>query len=194
VVTVEPMSGDLVILHSAYGLTRGVQAVADALAATGRPVHVPDYYRGRVFTTQAQGIAHRDAIGYATLLDRVRGDIAGLDERVSFLGFSLGASFAHRLVAERPTMGHLVLVGNTNPVSGPWPGVPVQVHRFEDDAWVKPDDVADLKAAVELSGAMFEDHVVPGHGHLFTERHLPEYDPARVETFVASVHDFLDWA
>lgn len=188
------MSGDLVILHSAYGLTRGVRSVAEALAATGRRVHVPDFYHGRVFTTQAQGIAHRDAIGYRALYDRVRGDIADLDPGTSFLGFSLGASFAHRLVGERPTMGHLVLVGNTNPVSGPWPGIPVQVHRFEDDPWVKPEDVADLRAAVEISGAMFEDHVRPGHGHLVTERHLPEYDPAAVDTFVARVHEFLDWA
>ncbi|GAB48446.1 dienelactone hydrolase family protein [Mobilicoccus pelagius] len=188
------MSADLVILHSAYGQTRGVRAVAEALAATGRRVHVPDFYRGRVFTTEAQGIAHRDAIGYQALLDRVRGDIAGLDPTTSFLGFSLGASFAHRLAAERPAMGHLVLVGNTNPVSGSWPGIPVQVHRFEEDHWVRPSDVADLREAVEVSGGMFEDHVLPGHGHLFTEPHLPEYDPARVDTFVAQVHEFLDWA
>lgn len=190
------MGTPVLVLHSAYGLTRGVQAVLAALSADGREVVAPDYYRGRVFTTEADGIGYRDSMGYDTLLDRVRGDIAGLPEDVSMIGFSLGASFAHRLVAERPRTRHLILLGNTNPVreGASWPGIPVQIHRFEHDHWVKPEHVARLQQAVELSGAMFEDHVQPGSGHLFTERHLPEYDADLVDLTVARIRDFLDWA
>ena len=110
------MTTPLVVLHSAYGLNRGVQSVIDALEPSGLSIVAPDYYRGRMFTTQAAGIAHRDSLGYDTLLERVRGDLADVDPDASFLGFSLGASFAHRLVAERPRTRHLILLGNTNPV------------------------------------------------------------------------------
>jgi len=188
------MTTPLVVLHSAYGLNRGVQSVIDALEPSGLSIVAPDYYRGRMFTTQAAGIAHRDSLGYDTLLERVRGDLADVDPDASFLGFSLGASFAQRLVAERPTMRHLILVGHVGPTRSPWPGIPVQVHRFETDSWTKPADVEALGEAVQLSGATFEDHVTPGSGHLVTERHLPEYDPAGVDILVARVHDFLDWA
>ncbi|MDO5628005.1 MAG: dienelactone hydrolase family protein [Mobilicoccus sp.] len=190
------MGNPVLVLHSAYGLTRGVSAVVDSLAASGHDVVAPDYYRGRVFTTESEGIGYRDSMGYDTLLERVRGDIAGLPEDVSMIGFSLGASFAHRLVGERPRTRHLILLGNTNPVreGATWPGIPVQIHRYAEDRWVDPAHVETLRSAVELSGAMFEDHVQPGAGHLFTERHLPEYNPTLVEVTVARIADFLDWA
>lgn len=189
------MDPPVLVLHSAYGRTSGVEAVVDAVAATGRRVIAPDYYRGRVFTTEAEGIAYRDSMGYDTLLDRVRADIADVPEDSSLIGFSLGASFAHRLLRERRRTRHLILLGHTAPVKDEtWPGVPVQIHRFETDTWVNPDDVADLRRVVELSGAMFEDHVQPGSGHLFTERHLPEYDADLVSLTCARILDFLDWA
>lgn len=184
----------LVVLHSAYGLTRGVRAVVEALEPTGLRVVAPDYYRGRVFTTQAQAVAHRDVLGREALLDRVRRDLADVEPDAAFLGFSLGGSFAQELVTERPTMRHLILAGFAARVRSSWPGIPVQLHRFETDPWVLDEDVRSLRDAVTLSGATFEDHVTPGKGHLVSERHLPEHDPTGAATLVARVHDFLDWA
>ncbi|WP_040155757.1 dienelactone hydrolase family protein [Mobilicoccus massiliensis] len=173
------MPAPIVVLHAAYGLTPGTLALAEDLrAATGREVITPDYYRGEVFTDEARGVAHRDEVGYRTLLDRVRDDLVGVPSDAAFVGLSLGASFAQRLTAERPAMSLCVLIGNTNPVRGAWPGVPVQVHHYADDPWVNSADVSDLERVVRESGATFEHVVAPGAGHLFTEPALPEHDPA----------------
>lgn len=190
------MPRQLVVLHSAYGRTRGVIAVADALAGEDLEVIVPDFYRGEIFDGEAEGVAHRDEVGYTTLLQRVTDDLEALgdiDEDAAFLGFSLGASFAQRLVKQRPQMSACILIGNTNPVrSGTqWPGVPVQVHHLEADPWVEADEVAALMDAVKASGAPAELHVSPGEGHLFTEPGLREYDEALTAATVARISSFL---
>lgn len=171
------MTAPIVVLHAAYGLSRGTRALADALgAATGRETVVPDYYRGELFADAADGIAHRDEVGPRALLARVREDIDGVPGDAAFVGLSLGAAFAQRLVLDRPRAGACVLIGHAGPVRGEWPGVPVQVHRYARDEWVDDAAVADLERAVRASGATFEQFVAPGTGHLFTEPDLPEHD------------------
>ena len=48
-----------------------------------------------------------------------------------------------------------------------------------------------LRAAVEASGAPFEDHVTPGHGHLFADPDLPGYDEAATGATVERIDGFL---
>lgn len=184
------MTDTLVVLHSAFGATPGFREVTDALAVGGRRVIAPDYYEGHAFTGD-DGIAYRDSVGASALLARVREHLADVPDDAAFVGFSLGAAFAQRLVLDRPAAPGLVLVGHVSPLRGAWPGVPVQVHRFAEDDWTNPDDVDALRGAVSDSGATFEDVVTPGSGHLFTEHHASEYDPALVEQFVARVGEFL---
>jgi dienelactone hydrolase len=65
------------------------------------------------------------------------------------------------------------------------------VHRYADDPWIAPTDVTALGAAVEASGAPFEDHVAPGRGHLFTDPDLPGYDAALTAATVERVDGFI---
>lgn len=165
--------GRVILLHSAFGLTEGVHEFADLLGAEGCDVEMIDFYDGRTFDTVADGIAHRDAVGYKNLFARIA-DIGV--EGAALVGFSLGASFAQRLCA--PGVRLVVLIGSLDPLrpGDPWCGVDVQLHQLEDDPWVDAADVPSFRSAVEESGAMFEHFVAPGAGHLFTEHSQPEYD------------------
>lgn len=164
----------VLLLHSALGLRPGVHAFADLLRERGHDVEVPDFYDGHVFDEEAPGIAHRDA--HPECFETVRDIAAGLPPETALIGMSLGAFFAQRLAAKRPQARAAILMHSVAPPRGAWSGVPVQVHRHEDDPWIDPADVTLLATAVEASGAPFADHVVPGRGHLFTDPDLRGYD------------------
>lgn len=51
-------------VHHALGLTDGVRALAEQIAAGGHTVHTPDLYDGRTFATVDEGVAHAQQIGF----------------------------------------------------------------------------------------------------------------------------------
>lgn len=73
----------------------------------------------------------------------------------------------------------------------PWSGVPVQVHRYARDPWITDGDVEALCAQVRASGAPFEDHVMPGQGHLFSDPDLPGFDAAARDATVERIDAFV---
>ncbi|QNF93229.1 dienelactone hydrolase family protein [Janibacter sp. YB324] len=179
----------VLLLHSALGLRPGVHAFADRLREHDHEVVVPDYYEGHVFDEEAPGIAHRDA--HPEYFESVRELAASLPPETVLAGFSLGAWFAQRLAARRPRARAAILLHSVAAPRHEWSGVPVQVHRHEDDPWISPADVPSLGAAVEASGAPFEDHVTPGRGHLFTDPELPGYDEAVTSATIERIDVFL---
>lgn len=139
----------VVCLHSAFGLTEGVHEFADLLRAEGCEVVTPDFYAGLTFDTVAEGVAHRDEIGYRELYARV----ADLDvEGAVLVGFSLGASFAQRLAG--PGVRLVALIGSLDPLrpGDPWCGVDVQLHQLADDPWVDDEDVPAFRARCRNPG------------------------------------------
>ena len=179
----------ILLLHTALGLRPGVHDVADRLRARGHEVTVPDYYEGHFFEDERSGIAHRDA--HPEYFETVRELAAGLPPDTVLAGMSLGAWFAQRLAARRPRARAAVLMHSVAPPRQEWSGVPVQVHRFADDPWIAPSAASALGRAVEASGAPFEDHVTPGHGHLFTDPDLPGFDAAVRDATIGRIDAFL---
>lgn len=179
------------LLHSAIGLRPGVVLLAEGLAARGHEIVLPDYYEGLVFADEAAGVAHRDEVGPRVLFDRVLHAADGAPPDAALMGLSLGAAFAQRLAGSRPEARGVVLLHHvTRPRSG-WSGQPVQVHRYAEDPWIVPADVEALCRVVTDSGASFEDHVVPGKGHLFTDPDLPDHDAAATLAVVEHVDRLL---
>lgn len=167
------MTGRVILLHSAFGLTDGVRDFAGLLRAEGCTVEVPDFYDGLTFDASAAGVAYRDRIGYRALFARV----AHLPVRgAALVGFSLGASFAQRLCRAGVRLVSLVGALDPLPPDATWCGVDVQLHQLAEDPWVDAEDVATFRGAVAATGAMFDHFVTPGAGHLFTEPSQPEYD------------------
>ena len=164
------------LLHSALGLRPAVTRFAAELGERGFDPVVPDYYDGAVFDDEDEGIAHRDRLGAKTLFKAILPVVERLDDDALLGGFSLGAAFAQTLAGSRPKASGVVLLHSVTAPRGAWLGQPVQVHRYARDHWIQEDDVAELDAAVRASGATFEDVVVPGAGHLFTDTDGPDGD------------------
>ncbi len=191
---------EMVLFHSALGLRPAVTAAADRLRAAGHTVHAPDYYDGEVFGDLEEGLRKRDDLGYAEIVRRARGAVAGLPAGLVFAGFSLGAVPAELLAAGRPGTLGAVLMHAAIPVEefgefgvDRWPeGVPLQVHYAAEDPWVEVEEVAALGDAVGRAGAAFEEHTYPGSGHLFADPDLPEYDRSLSEAMWERVLAFLD--
>jgi dienelactone hydrolase len=171
----------VLMLHSALGLRDGVLAMAERLSDLGHHVVTPDYYDGRIFDNELEGVAYRDQVGSAELFDRVCRHLDGLPAATALVGFSLGASFAQRLAYDRPAAHCVVLLHHASGPTRPWRGQPVQVHRYEQDKWIDPSEVDALHRAVRSSGAAFEDFVTAGEGHLFTDPDLPDHDAGASE-------------
>lgn len=182
----------ILLLHSALGLRPAVTRFADALRERGHEVVTPDYYSGNVFDDNCAGLSHRDDVGPAQLLARVRPVIDELPADTALAGFSLGAAFAQRLAADRPQAAAVILMHSVAaPRNGAWSGQPVQVHRYAEDPFVDPADLQALGAAVRASGADFADFVTPGNGHLFTDTDLPEGDAAATAATIDRVAELL---
>jgi dienelactone hydrolase len=90
---------DVVPFHHALGLTAGCHALAEELRAAGHIVHTPDLYDGAVYTSLDDGLAHLERAGFDEVVQRGCDAVAGLPDRLVYVGISLGAMPAQRGVA-----------------------------------------------------------------------------------------------
>lgn len=182
----------MLLLHSALGPRPAVDEFADRLRTAGHEVRTPDYFDGHTFDTAEAGIAYTREVGFGTLFRRIGGIAEELPADAVLAGFSLGAFFAQRLAEKRPQARAAILLHSADAAEGPWPTtVPVQVHRYESDPWIDLDNLARLRASVTTAGARFEDLVVPGTGHLFTEVDGPDGDAAATEAAATQILDLI---
>ena len=172
---------ELLIFHHAQGLTPGVRAFGERMAAAGHTVHVPDLYDGRTFDTLDEGIAHAGETGFDTVIARGVDAAQGLPDALVPIGFSLGVLPAQTLAQTRPGARAAVLFHScVDPAAlgAPWPaGVPLQIHIMDRDPLASPPEV-DLETArrldADLEEATFFSY--PGEQHLFADESLPSYD------------------
>jgi dienelactone hydrolase len=189
---------EIVFFHHAMGLTPGCRALADELTAADHVVHVPDLYGGRTFDTIDDGVAHADEVGFDTLLARAGDAVAGLPERLVYLGVSLGVLPAQHLAQTRPGAAGAVLleacVAATEFADGWPPGLPVQVHGMDGDPFFAGEgdlDAARALVAQASATTRAELFTYPGDVHLFVDRSRPGYDPRATALVLERVIDFL---
>lgn len=187
---------EVILFHHAQGLTPGVGQFADELRAAGHRVTVPDLYEGRTFPTVAEGVAHAQAIGFDTILDRGRRAVEGLPGELVYAGFSLGVMPAQLLAQTRPGAKGALLCHGCLPVSefgdGSWPkGVALQIHAMERDPYFV--DEGDLGAARELVAKVHGSRLFlyPGDSHLFADSSLPSYEKTAARLLLQRVLAFL---
>ena len=161
---------EVVVFHHSKGLTEDVLAFAEALRARGHQVHTPDLYDGVTFATLEDGIAHAQAIGVPTILERGRRAVDGVETDITYVGFSLGVLPAQLLAQTRPGAHAALFAHSCVPPSEfgrGWPdGVPLQLHLTEDDPLARPPNT-DLEAARALAAQGAELFLYPGTDHLF---------------------------
>ncbi|MGC4894308.1 dienelactone hydrolase family protein [Micromonospora sp. DT31] len=190
---------EILFFHHVQGLTDGVRAFADSLAADGHTVHVPDLFEGERPASIDDGIALIKRIGSDTLERSADRIAAGLPADLVYAGISWGGSIAQRLAQTRPGARAALLYEACLPVTGewaigPWPdGVAVQVHGMERDPFFGLE--GDIDAARELVSIVGPERgelfVYPGDGHLFTDASLPSYDAEATALVVGRSRDLL---
>lgn len=183
-----------VLFHSGLGLTQHVLDFADALRADGHEVVTPDLYDGEVFTTMAEGVVKRDAVGIPELSRRGAAAVESLPRDVVYLGFSLGAASAQALAFMRPGALGAVLMHACLPPAmlgiKAWPGaLKAQIHWAEADSWVDATAV-DALADLAPAGAC-ERFMYPGGVHLFGFDGYEDYDADSAALMTQRIREFV---
>lgn len=185
---------EVVLFHHAQGLTSGCLAFARELRAAGHDVHAPDLFEGRTFSDLAEGVAHAEAIGFDTIIERGRLAAEGLPDEIVYAGFSLGVLPAQALAQTRGGALGAVLVQSCirpSELGTGWPrGVPLQIHMMDADPWVEEDLLVARELAAAVEGA--ELFVYPGYQHLFADASLPSYDEGAATLLKERMIGFLD--
>lgn len=190
---------EIVFFHHALGRTPGFLALTDRLVAAGHLVHTPDLFEGRRFDSIETGMAHVEQLGFDAVVQRGVDAVAGLPDRLVYMGISLGVLPAQRLAQTRAGAAGAVLleacVPHTYFAPGWPPGVPVQIHGMDRDPFFAGE--GDLEAARELvahaaATGSAELFTYPGEVHYFLDDALPTYDPAAAGQVVERVLHLLE--
>lgn len=170
----------VLMLHEWWGLNHDITLLADAMAAEGYVVLVPDAYRGRVATQVPGALALRLGTPEAQIaadidagLDYLRGLPAVDPARVASLGFCFGGEQSLQLALRQPdklaTMvmlyGSMVTdpaalqpLARLDPILGIFGGA---------DAQIPVADVRAFEAALTAAGIEHTVTIYPNMGHAF---------------------------
>jgi len=170
---------DIVLFHHIQGLTPGVTEFAEALRDGGHTVHTPDLFQGQTFDSIEAGQVFCREIGFEEVSARGIRAAEELAQELVYAGFSLGVMPAQQLAQTRPgARGALLYHSFVDPSEfGTWPDdVPAQIHSMDADPFfVGEGDIEPARAFVE-SHDDAELFLYPGHGHLFADSSLSDYD------------------
>ncbi|MEC0227063.1 dienelactone hydrolase family protein [Paenibacillus alba] len=186
---------EILLLHHALGLTKGINAFADELRGAGHTVHVPDLFDGHLFTTIEDGMTYVNEIGFEEITKRGIRVASEFPREIIYAGFSLGVVVAQKLAQTREGARGALLFYSCVPASmfgSPWPAeLPVQIHGMDADPYFV--DEGDIEAAREL--VTTADHaelfLYRGDQHLFADRSLPSYDASATTLLLQRVLQFL---
>ena len=184
----------VLLLHPWWGLTDAVREWADALAAAGRRVVMPDIYGGRIATSIAEAeeleseCNNDDAMDF---LEQCADGLAAGDLPWAAMGFSMGAAQACHL-ASRGQAGpdEVVLFYGAWMPAGDYSRTRRAVlHAAPDDEYCTDEEIAAFKRTFTDAGADVTVHLYEHSRHWFAERGSPAFDDA---AFVLSRTRVLD--
>ncbi|MFD7884460.1 dienelactone hydrolase [Streptomyces sp. SID2999] len=186
---------NIMLFHSAYGLTPAVRDAADRLRAAGHEVWTPDLFEGRTFDSVEEGMEYQQSVGKEELLKRAVLAVAPYSERgLVYSGFSLGASIAQTLaLGDDKARGLLLLQGTSDIAPNAFTDeLPVQLHVAEPDQFETDDWLSAWYLQMGRTGADVEVYRYPGAGHLYMDRDLPDYDAEAAEATWRVALGFLE--
>jgi dienelactone hydrolase len=182
----------IALFHSVLGLRSAELLAAERLRHAGHEVITPDLYGGEAAATLDQGFLLLERIGWAAVIKRARQALDGLPDDTVLIGVSMGTGVVSDLWAERlATAGVLLLHATADIPASVRPGLRVQLHAAEPDQFAPPERVAAMTRTAREAGVDLEIFRYPGVGHFYTDRDLPDHDPAAAELTWSRVLDFV---
>ena len=186
---------NVVLFHHVQGLTAGIVRFADDLRAAGHTVHTPDLFDGLTFNSLGDGMAHAQAVGFESILERGVRAAETLEPNLVYMGVSMGVMPAQQLAQTRAGARGAVLIDACIPVEefgNEWPAaVPVQVHGMDADPIFAGEGDLDAARALVASSDSAELFLYPGNVHLFSDSSLPSHDAAATALMTGRVLAFL---
>ena len=167
----------VLVLHSWWGLTRGVKDLVESLADAGYTALAPDLLHGALPETADEArdlLAATDPNETAALvlssIVALRAHSADPDGPVAVLGFSMGASWALWVATRQPASVDAVVAyyGSQN-IDFEALTAPVMGHFAEHDPLVTEDELVEMQAHLLLLDKHVEFHRYPGTSHWFAE-------------------------
>jgi carboxymethylenebutenolidase len=177
---VQPEAGPgpgVLVLHSWWGLTRGVKDLVEQLADAGYTAMAPDLCDGVVPTDAEQAqrllVESDPNLTAALVLDSIvalRAHSVRPEDPIAVVGFSMGASWALWAATRQPASVRAVVAyyGAQN-IDFDALEAPVLGHFAETDPLVSEDELVEMQARLLLSDKHVEVHRYPGTGHWFAE-------------------------
>jgi carboxymethylenebutenolidase len=171
----------VLVLHSWWGLTRGVKDLVESLADAGYTALAPDLLEGHLPTDADEArdvLADTDPNATAALVlssvVALRAHCADPAGPVAVIGFSMGASWGLWLATRQPASVDAVVAyyGSQN-IDFQALRAPVLGHFAEDDPLVSEDELVEMQAHLLLLDKHVEFHRYPGTSHWFAEADPP---------------------
>ncbi len=185
---------DIVLIHSALGLTASVLRWADDMREAGHTVVTPDLFGGDTYEDVDQGVERVDSVEMSVHVGRARELMGELGSERVYAGFSFGAAVAQILALTDPDARGVVLMHGALAPSwipeGSWSAdLTGQLHYARHDPWCDPEEI---QAFVQMApdGAL-EEFSYEGAAHLFAFEESGEHDAYQGALMHDRVLEFL---
>jgi carboxymethylenebutenolidase len=186
-----PEAGDkapaVVVIQEWWGLNEQIKGVADRLARAGYRALVPDLFRGKITTSQAEAKHMMTGLDFPQAANQdIRGAVQHLKERspskVAVLGFCMGGALTIISAVKAPEVDAGVCFYGIPPKQVADPStlkVPIQCHFGTRDEFWSREAIDDLEASLKAGHVNHEFFRYEKAQHAFTNEMRPEvYDPA----------------
>ena len=189
----------IILFHHALGLTDGVRALAEQIAAGGHQVHTPDLFDGAVFATPQDGLAHVETLGGFDRIAMEGMRVAAQFPQASVVaGISMGVVPARKAAQTVPAFRACIDMSGFLPLNAYaplWqPHTALQVHLASRDPWVAQEDLPlarSLAATDEHPDSPTVLFEYDTEEHLFMDSSVAGHDPALTEAMVRRIHELL---
>ncbi|MDH3463905.1 MAG: dienelactone hydrolase family protein [Acidimicrobiia bacterium] len=187
----------ILILHSFWGLTSSVKALADGMADDGYTVLAPDINFGELPESEQDALDHLGAASPDRLASLVLTSAQLLAEKASspeiaIVGFGMGGSLAlwasvrlHTLVTRA------VSFYGSQQIDFAGSNSRYLIHLAESDEYISDDEAAFMEATMGLESLDVTVHRYPGTKHGFGEPDGETFDPDSFDLAWARTMEFL---
>lgn len=173
----------VLLLHSFWGLTSSVKALADRLADDGYTVLVPDINFGELPASESEAVGHLGKANPDRLASLVLSSAQLLQEKssqptIAAVGFGMGGSMAlWASVRLNAIIDRVVSFYGTQQIDFAGSRSRYLIHLAETDDYITDDETAFMEATMGLESLEVGFHRYPGTEHGFADPDGDTFDP-----------------